>query len=117
MRMFLNEFEEALEHLINSKKYPKLEENLNQTVTIATGKLTYAMLQRFANQVKEYFPGLTIHIVSIRNDFFGETITVSGLITGRDLVKQIKERQNEGLEIGNILNIPSNMLRMGELVF
>ena len=117
MRMFINEFVEALEHLINSKKYPKLKENLHRTVTIATGKLTYSTLQSFAKQVKEYFPGLTIHIVCIRNDFFGETITVSGLVTGQDLVKQIKERQNEGMELGNILNIPSNMLRMGEQVF
>ncbi|MBO5208262.1 MAG: DUF512 domain-containing protein [Lachnospiraceae bacterium] len=117
MRIFINEFEDALEHLINSKKYPKLKENLHRTVTIATGKLTYSTLQSFANQVKEYFPGLTIHIISIRNDFFGETITVSGLVTGQDLVKQIKKRQNEGLELGNVLNIPSNMLRMGEQVF
>lgn len=117
MRMFEDEFEEALEHLINSKKYPKLKECLHRTVTIVTGKLTYSTLQSFANQVKEYFSGLTIHIISIRNDFFGETITVSGLITGQDLVKQIKERQKEGLELGNILNIPSNMLRIGEQVF
>ena len=86
-------------------------------MTIATGKLTYSTLQSFAEQVKENFPGLTIHIISIRNDFFGETITVSGLITGHDLVKQMKERQKEGLDLGNILNIPSNMLRMGEQVF
>ena len=64
-----------------------------------------------------FFPGLTINIFYIRNDFFGETITVSGLITGKDLVKQIKERQDNGEELGRILNIPSNMLRIGEQVF
>lgn len=117
MRLFVNEFEKALEHLISSKKYPKLKENLYRTVTIATGKLTYSTLQSLADRVKEYFPGLTVHIISIRNDFFGETITVSGLITGHDLVKQIREKQGKGLELGNILNIPSNMLRMGERVF
>ncbi|MBQ4522683.1 MAG: DUF512 domain-containing protein [Lachnospiraceae bacterium] len=117
MRLFVNEFEEALEQLIKSKKYSKLKNRLHRIVTIATGKLTYSTLQSFAEQVKEKFPGLTIHIISIRNDFFGETITVSGLITGHDLVKQMKERQKEGLELGNILNIPSNMLRMGEQVF
>ena len=117
MRLFVNEFEEALEQLIKSKKYSKLKNRLHRIVTIATGKLTYSTLQSFAEQVKENFPGLTIHIISIRNDFFGETITVSGLITGHDLVKQMKERQKEGLDLGNILNIPSNMLRMGEQVF
>ncbi|MBQ3589877.1 MAG: DUF512 domain-containing protein, partial [Clostridia bacterium] len=51
-----------------------------------------------------------------RNDFFGETITVSGLITGQDLIKQLKEKQESGVELGDVM-IPSNMLRTGELVF
>ncbi len=117
MRLFVDEFREALKQLINSKKYSKLKKNLHRTITMATGKLTYPTLQAFAEQVKQYFPGLTIHIACIRNDFFGETITVSGLITGQDLVGQIKERQKEGLELGNVLNIPSTMLRMEEQVF
>ena len=63
------------------------------------------------------FPGLTIHVVAIRNDFFGETITVSGLITGQDLISQLKEQQDAGMELGDTLNIPINMLRSGEKVF
>ncbi len=117
LELFSKEDREALKHLINSKKYPKLKKNLHRTITMATGKLTYPTLQVFVEQVKQYFPGLTIHIVCIRNDFFGATITVSGLITGQDLVGQIKERQKEGLELGNVLNIPSTMLRMGKQVF
>ena len=117
MRLFIDEFQEALELLVNSKKYPKLKESLQRTVTLATGKLTYSTLQNFADQMQEYFPGLTIHVCSIRNDFFGETITVSGLITGQDLVKQIREKQQEGIDLGDTLHIPSNMLRMGEQVF
>ncbi len=117
MRLFLDEFHEALQQLVNSSEYSKLKEGLHRTVTMATGKLTYPTLQSFAEETRKYFPGLTIHVICIRNDFFGETITVSGLITGQDLVKQIKDRQKEGLELGNVLNIPSNMLRMGEQVF
>ena len=63
------------------------------------------------------FPHLTIHVYYIRNDFFGETITVSGLITGQDLIGQLKERQDKGEDLGSVLLIPSNMLRMGEQVF
>ena len=48
----------------------------------------------------------------IRNDFFGETITVSGLVTGGDLMAQLK-----GTDLGQRLLIPSNMLRSGERVF
>lgn len=117
MRIFIDEFKDALEQLTNSKEYPKLREKLQRVVTIAVGKLTYPIMKKFTEQMEILFPGLTINIFYIRNDFFGETITVSGLITGQDLVKQIKERQDNGEELGRILNIPSNMLRIGEQVF
>lgn len=117
MRLFINEFEEALDRLVNSKKYNGLKKKLQRTVTIATGKLTYPTLVSFSEKLMNYFPGLTIHVFFIRNDFFGETITVSGLVTGQDLVSQIKEHQDAGMELGDTLNIPSNMLRMGEQVF
>ena len=117
MRIFIDEFKDALEKLTNSKEYPKLREKLQRVVTIAVGKLTYPIMKKFTEQMEILFPGLTINIFYIRNDFFGETITVSGLITGQDLVKQIKERQDNGEELGRILNIPSNMLRIGEQVF
>ena len=58
------------------------------------------------------FPGFEVEVVDIRNDFFGEKITVSGLITGQDLIAQAKER-----DLGNVVAIPCNMLRMGERVF
>ena len=117
MRIFIDEFKDALEQLTNSKEYPKLREKLQRVVTIAVGKLTYPTMKKITEQMEILFPGLTINIFYIRNDFFGETITVSGLITGQDLVKQIKERQDNGEELGRILNIPSNMLRIGEQVF
>lgn len=117
MRMFINEFQEALDQIIISPEYGYLKKNVNRTLTIATGKLTYPAICDFASQLMEAFPLLTIRVYYIRNDFFGETITVSGLITGQDLIKQLKERQEHGEELGNVLHIPSNMLRMGEQVF
>ena len=65
----------------------------------------------------EVFPGIKINVCCIRNDFFGETITVSGLITGQDLIRQLKERKDNGEYLGDVLQIPSNMLRVGEKVF
>ena len=56
-------------------------------------------------------------MVPIRNDFFGETITVSGLITGQDLIQQLKERQDAGEDLGDTLQLPANLLRSGEQVF
>lgn len=117
MRLFIDEFENALNSLIQSKKYKELSQTVKRTLTVATGKLTYTTICDFADRLMEAFPYLTIHIQAIRNDFFGETITVSGLITGQDLQKQIKEQQINGANLGDALLIPSNMLRMGEQVF
>ena len=61
-------------------------------------------------QVK--FPNVVVHLYPIRNDFFGEKITVAGLITGQDLISQLKEQQ-----LGESLLLPCNMLRSGEEVF
>ncbi len=117
MRMFIDEFNEALEHVKKDKKYKKLRKNVSRTLTMATGKLTYPTIKSFASQIMEVFPDIKINVCCIRNDFFGETITVSGLITGQDLIKQLQKRKDNGEYLGDVLQIPSNMLRVGEQVF
>ena len=63
------------------------------------------------------YPGLIIRVFAIRNDFFGETITVTGLITGQDLMAQLKDQQAKGVDLGDALLISAAMLRSGEKVF
>ena len=60
----------------------------------------------------EAFPKLHIQVYAIRNDFFGERITVSGLLTGQDIMKQLT-----GKELGDRLLLPQNVLRSGENYF
>ena len=117
MRLLINEFQEALEQLRRSQEYEQMKKSFSRTVTIATGKLTYQTISKFAETLMEEFPGLTVHVYAIRNDFFGETITVSGLITGQDLIGQLKEKKESGVKLGDTLLIPGNMLRSGEQVF
>ena len=74
--------------------------------TIATGQLAYPMMQNFAERVQQAFPQMQVQVKKIRNDFWGPTITVAGLITGQDLLAQL-----EGLDLGSELLIPANMLR------
>ena len=74
--------------------------------------LPYPYIKEYAEQISRRFPGRTIHVYPIRNDFFGELITVAGLITARDLIAQLK-----GQELGEELLLPCNMLRSGEDVF
>lgn len=117
MRLFINEFEEALHEVTSRADYPELAKKTDRTLTIATGKLAYPTVCAFADQMRQKFPKLKITVCCIRNDFFGETITVSGLITGQDLVRQLKEKRESGADLGTDLYIPSNMLRVGEEVF
>lgn len=117
MRLFIDEFKEALANIKKEDGYKSLQKNIVKTVTMATGKLTFSIIQKFTSEIMDLFPGISIRVICIRNDFFGETITVSGLITGQDLINQIREVKDKGEILGDILYIPSNMLRMGEQVF
>lgn len=81
-------------------------------VSIATGRLAAPLLRELSAEICQQYPDLTVHIYEIENRFFGERITVSGLITGQDLKEQLT-----GRELGECLLLTSNMLRSGEQVF
>ena len=110
MRLLREEFTESLRTRMESPEYMQEKEMVRRELTIATGKLACGLLNQLADLAMKAYPHLKIHVCGIRNDFFGESITVSGLITGQDLVHQVKKA-------GDTLLIPSNMLRMGEEVF
>ena len=80
--------------------------------SIATGVSAAPFLQKIVDTCQETCANINGSVYPITNCFFGETITVSGLITGRDLIDQLR-----GKELGERLLIPSNMLRAGERVF
>ena len=109
LRLFMDEFSESLEEFKKecTDGKPVQEEELS----IITGKLSYSTIQEAANQLMEAVEGLQIHVHAIRNDFFGENITVSGLLTGTDIMAQGKE-----LELGSRMLLPENVLRSGERV-
>lgn len=117
MRIFMDEFAEALEAEVRDPGYEEKKGCISRTLTIATGVLAYPVIIDFASRIMEAFPGVIVNVCCIRNDFFGEAITVSGLITGQDLIKQLQERKEKGECLGDVLLIPSNMLRTGEQVF
>ena len=81
-------------------------------VTVATGRLAAPYIKKCMETIQEIYPRITFEVIAIKNNFFGEKITVSGLITGQDLSEQLS-----GQELGDRLLIPCNMLRSGENVF
>ena len=83
-----------------------------ETVTIATGVLAAPTIQGLTEIFMKSFPEKQVQVIPIINHFFGEQITVSGLLTGHDIIEQLK-----GKELGNRLLLPCNLLRSGEEVF
>ena len=98
---------EVLEDLSDRKP-----DDRKRRISIATGRLAAPFIRENISHIQKLYPGIEVNVYSIRNDFFGETITVSGLVTGQDLKKQLA-----GRELGECLLIPCNMLRAGENVF
>ena len=80
--------------------------------TAATGMLAADTIRACCDAVREKYPNVEVQVKSIRNDFFGNQITVAGLVTGTDLLAQL-----QGQDLGEKLLIPCHMLRSGENVF
>ena len=89
-------------------------ENRDQTrwVSLVTGVASYPMIKEQIDKLCLICPGLNVNIYKIINNFFGESITVSGLLTGKDIYDQLKDKP-----LGDELLIPQNCLRHGEDVF
>ena len=101
MTCFLDEFSLALDD--------DIAEVSPARVAVATGTLAYPYIQQCTDEIEKRFPMISIKLIPVRNDFFGENITVSGLLCGCDIIAQM----------GNLsgydrLVLPSNLLRHGE---
>ncbi|MBE5847598.1 MAG: DUF512 domain-containing protein [Lachnospiraceae bacterium] len=110
LRLMMNEFRDAIEELRQNVKAHEM--SVPHTLSVATGRLAAPFVRRMAEEICEVLPNLTIRVYAIRNDFFGELITVSGLLTGQDIAAQLADK-----ELGECLLLPQNVLRSGEEVF
>ena len=107
MRLLIDEFYDALNDIQNH--HVSQLKDVQRHISLATGKLVYPCIRDLTEEVMRICPGLKVHVYEIINEFFGERITVSGLLTGQDIIKQLK-----GKELGDILYLPENLLRSGE---
>ena len=103
LRLLLDEFADGLREL---KRSNPAGITRAKTVSLATARLAFPYIREMAQRLMEAVDGLTIHVYEIRNDFFGEMITVSGLLTGQDIIAQL-----QGRELGETLLLPENVLR------
>lgn len=79
---------------------------------MATGRLAYPYVKQMVQKLEKRVDGLHVLVYEITNYFFGELITVSGLLTGQDIREQLL-----GKKLGEKLLLPQNVLRSGETVF
>jgi putative radical SAM enzyme (TIGR03279 family) len=108
--LFRDEINNSLEDLENQNY------NIgNKKIHIITGCYAYPIMQEAIESIKGKIPELNIAVTAISNDFFGHSVKVSGLITGQDIIAQIKGKIQSEFE--NILLIPDSMLRKDEEVF
>ena len=110
MRLLIDEYEDALKAITSEHSEYLL--TVKRNISIATGRLVYPCIKAMAEKAMELCKGLTVSVYEIVNEFFGERITVSGLLTGRDIIKQLKDK-----ELGTTLFLPENLLRSGEDYF
>lgn len=103
----------TFEHSIDGE-LDKIDEKFfsNKKYIIATGTLAEGFMNRIKNKIMEKFIGLELKVVAIENKFFGRSITVSGLITGQDIVSQLK-----GYKYIDGIIIPKSMLRAESNIF
>lgn len=104
LRSLIDEFDDALD----TAEW----EGDERRISIVTGRAPFKIISDLVRKAEEKFPKLKCGVYPIRNDFFGETITVTGLITAQDLIAQMKNKK-----LGDELLISSAMLMHGSDIF
>lgn len=109
LRLLLDEFREA----VSDPALGRIQEGeIVEELSLVTGQLAYPYIREMAKQMEQLFPGLTLHVYAIVNHFFGEQITVAGLLTGTDIMAQLQDKK-----LGTRVLLPQNVLRSGEDYF
>ena len=99
---FQEEFHSMLRMLDEDEK-PQCRE-----VSVATGEAAYSMISGLAKELERECPGFTCHVHSIKNNFFGGHVTVTGLLTGQDIAEQLSAPEKK---LGEILCLARTTLR------
>ncbi|MGN0606132.1 MAG: DUF512 domain-containing protein [Oscillospiraceae bacterium] len=105
LRSLLDEFESALKLCDESPE-------TFRKVTIATGKAPFIIIKQMADRINQTYSNIECNVIPIRNDFFGETITVTGLITAQDIMAQLKD-----IDIGDELLLSDSMFMRDNDIF
>ncbi len=95
-------FEAEFEESVDDVEEPQTK----RSVTAITGEAAFPLISNVVDNLNSKWHNLNCKVVAIKNNFFGGEITVAGLVTGKDIVEQLK-----CTDIGDELIVPSVMLR------
>ncbi len=104
LRSIATEFSFELDYI--EDRLDEITPHLPRKISIATGAAAYDQMCALARLAEARVEGLEINVYKIINHFFGETVTVAGLLTGKDLAEQL-----EGVDLGDELLLSSSTLR------
>ncbi|CEH35477.1 DUF512 domain-containing protein [Romboutsia lituseburensis] len=93
-------------------KISQPQKTRKKKISIATGHSAFEFIKKMADEIMNECKDVEINVFKIVNNFFGETITVSGLITATDIIEQLKDE-----DLGETLYIPRSMLKADEEIF
>lgn len=116
---FIHETLEALSEIADGPDAPKAgksapketrtsRDDSPKQVSVATGTLIHPIMERLAGAVEERLPGLWLKVYPVENHFFGGQVSVTGLLTGHDLLRTLKDK-----DLGQALLLCRNMFRAG----
>lgn len=112
MTLLIYEFEEYLKKHARKLEHYWAKTGAARTVSIATGKCAAGYIKQLAQTMEKRYNGLKINVYPIENVFFGENVTVTGLLTGGDIASQLA-----GKELGCELLLSRSMFKSGEELF
>ena len=99
MRQFLHKFQ-ARQKLLPKNLSRKL------SITLVTGVSAFRLIKKIVEDRLNRIQGLKIKVILVKNDFFGSTVTVTGLLTGVDIINTLKKQK----ELGDLILLPPNCI-------
>lgn len=111
LRSFMDEFNFGFEDICEINSDLEKRDDL-RTVSVATGAASFDMISEMSEKIMRNCPKMQIKVYKIVNNFYGESITVSGLLTGKDIYEQLKAEP-----LGEELFVPASAIRQGDCDF
>ena len=113
LRLMADDYESAYKRVKADIDAGKIRpEEYVSDFSVVTGMLAKSYVEEATSSICSLFPNVTFKVYAVRNDFFGERITVAGLLTGSDIISQLS-----GKDLGEDILIPECMMKADEEIF